>query len=402
MPDEPQDTYGLSDEDPVPLPDDDLARCPSCHEVLPIHAILCMNCGLDLRIGRTMRTLVSNADDHKPGIYNSWQSIVYWSLVIGLVVGAWTWWSTGPARDYQLHDAQLVDRHVALHSIGRLEPIALRLDLANSGRTMVRGPLPGMTSYNTHNTVGGGGKLLALRPADAGKYIVVRGALSQRFMDRHKLRHRYDVVFSADKFELHGGADGPVKAILMRKSVEGPFTLNLADAPTVNYTVLMPPGFEPANEQVKDETTPNARGDNTWTDLGDLAGGDTTPPTTGHVEYDGAGGLSGRFDFQTFGSVGMMRARGINAKGTLELTDPAGINVKYEYTGANLLVTVNEDTTLYRATKRYRQKKDFWTYKKWDLILLFERPAKLVSVPVVKCGGVELVKLDDDLFKMDD
>ena len=380
------------DDDALSLNPDDLAaagispahtsnnKCRNCQTVLTEGQTVCPACGFDsaaniyTRQKRTQDTTKSYGNFL--GIEMSPVKLIALATVVVLIIGVVGWYYLmGPGRKFRVIQTQVVTGFDALDGISVLQPLSLgqlggdgRLGMKLPEGVKVPGaqPAAGVIPGNAPDITGLGGsdKLTLTRPDPSGNYLLIRAEISQSFLQDNGFSSRYDLVFRSSAYTLQTTSNpAGIPGVLLAATLDSGSAINLEAAKTSDYHALYPSIYKPAHEDVKLE--------------GNF-------PNTGDVVFVG-GNAKGHFHFDCPNIVSP-GASSLIATGKLDVTSPQGMSIAYEYKGGDMTVGWAPDVTGWRATGQYTQHEHFSPFHKWEITLLFPRPAGADSGQIMLNG----------------
>ncbi len=272
----------------------------------------------------------------------------------------------GPGAKSRLLSARTVSVVTLLRGLDTQEPYNLLTGTGNralgvKGPKLKSSPAAGaLAAVDLVYAMGGPDELLLARPAADGGHILVEVQLAQGLFDAHgQSSSDYKMHFNPDAFTLTP-TDGSGPALtprLLFARFDSKLQIDVAGANTSDYKVLLPADVPPTTEKIEMRSGGAAMGTLTYDD----------PGAKGQIEFTSAYFLSG-------GTPGVI---GLTATGQVQRHTPDGAAIDYDYKLGSLdLSWRSPGAGAWWCKPRYTRSQAFSSYSKFQVALLFERPAQ--------------------------
>ena len=272
--------------------------------------------------------------------------LISWGIIAAAIgIGA-SWWFSSPTS---VVSVQNVDTIVVFDAIK--EP---------KGFTWIN-PMAPVEGGDL--ALGGRDWAIATHPNPNGDYVIVHLRSSQKFFKENGLDARYEIGFIGGKFELQsGGQKEPARLLRV--------ILGSGESFTTGGGTLYPQAYPPSDQTKK-------KGQNGH---------------SGTYTFDGANGATGQIEYMQYESIDGFGG-GVTATGNLRVTDKS-MNIEYQYAGESVSVFINDGDALWHSTNSYNVKDEVSPFHKWDVLLLFKRPAKTGDMSLL-LGGKQIATVSN-------
>ncbi len=285
-----------------------------------------------------------------------------------LIVGGLWWWKSTAGTKFKILSVEVADALVAYDTLDVLSPYNL---LTGSGTHALGTHVPGYLTMGTKIpgntaaqdvafTAGGSDQFLLTRKNPDGRHLVIRAAISANLINARKQTNRYSLVHHRDAFTLTpkglSGPGAPVKGRLLYTEMPSGLEVDLSGAQTTNYQHLLPCGVEPTKETPEAQAQQGARG---------------------RIEFDGQHGVTGWVDYVSFfqASGNTPGVKGLSGQGRLEWKLAGQPPLRADYRGDLVRLEWEKDTRGWWAKETITMPEELGMFKKYPVILLFEKPA---------------------------
>ena len=270
--------------------------------------------------------------------------VIKWVCCLAIIIAIAMWWFRIPVTMIEI---QAVDAIILLDGASEYK------------KPLIERSLDARKKEKPDYFVGGGGRAIVTHPNPDGDHILIRFDAPQKFLRDNGLDSRYDIAFDGTKFELRQGAKIE-KAHLLKLLLPSGHGFKIGHEGGISPKPLYPQSFPPSETVIHRKS--------------ELFEG-------GSFIFDGSNGATGEIRYQAtqpelgigLGSLGSNGS--LSAQGSLNIVAKA-MNIDYEFNGYNVELFVGNDDALWYAATTYKEHEDMLPYKRWQVTLLFKRPAQ--------------------------